>query len=103
MAIGKSAKEGRLAIQSTALTRSQHELDPDLNIALWNGLFVHKDVPQDVRDKIVAVAKETVMSERAQKIAGETGALIYWQDAATAQSQIDNDIETLGRMADMLK
>jgi len=57
------------------------ELDETLNIALWNGLFVHKDTPQDVRDKIAAVAKETVMSERAQKVAEETGALVYWQGA----------------------
>ena len=97
------ASIGGERISLTPDTPTVGELDPNLNIALWNGLFVHKDVPQDVRDKIVAVAKETVMSERAQKIAGETGALIYWQDAATAQAQIDSDIETLGRMADMLK
>ncbi len=40
------------------------ELDPSLNIALWNGLFVTKDTPQDVRDKIIAVAKETAFSPR---------------------------------------
>ena len=97
------ASIGGERISLTPDTPTVGELDPNLNIALWNGLFVHKDVPQDVRDKIVAVAKETVMSERAQKIAGETGALIYWQDAGTAQAQIDSDIETLGRMADMLK
>ena len=49
------------------------ELDENLNIALWNGLFVTKDTPQDVRDKIIAVAKETVMSDRAQKIAAGNG------------------------------
>jgi tripartite-type tricarboxylate transporter receptor subunit TctC len=53
------------------------ELAPDLNVALWNGLFVHKDTPQDVREKIIAVAQKTVMSERAQKLAAETGALVY--------------------------
>ncbi len=97
------ASIGGERISLTPDTPTVGELEPNLNIALWNGLFVHKDVPQDVRDKIVAVAKETVMSERAQKIAAETGALIYWQDAAAAQAQIDSDIETLGRMADMLK
>ncbi|MEL7117747.1 MAG: tripartite tricarboxylate transporter substrate binding protein, partial [Pseudomonadota bacterium] len=30
------------------------EIAPDLNIALWNGLFVHKDTPQEARDKLTA-------------------------------------------------
>ncbi len=72
------------------------ELAPNLDVALWNGLFVHKDTPQDVRDKIIAVAQETVMSERAQALAAETGALVYWQDADAVTSQIEKDIETLG-------
>jgi len=78
------------------------ELAPDLDISLWNGLFVHKDTPQDVRDKIIAVAQETVKSEAAMKLAAETGALVYWQDAAAAQAQIDQDIATLGKMATIL-
>ncbi len=41
---------------------------PDLNISLWNGLFVHKDTPQDVRNKIIAVAEQTMASERAQTL-----------------------------------
>lgn len=71
------------------------ELAPDLNVALWNGLFVHKDTPQDVRAKIIAVAKKTVMSERAQKLAKETGAMVYWQAASEVEAQIKSDIATL--------
>ncbi|MDA7967104.1 tripartite tricarboxylate transporter substrate-binding protein [Ruegeria sp.] len=67
------------------------EVVPELNVALWNGFFVHKDTPQDVRDKIIAVAKKTVMSERAQQLAAETGALIYWQNAEDAAAQIEAD------------
>lgn len=78
------------------------ELAPNLNVALWNGLFVHKDTPQDVRDKIIAVAQETVMSERAQALAAETGALVYWQDADAVTAQIETDIETLGAMEAIL-
>ena len=52
------------------------EIAPDLSLSLWNGLFVTKDTPQDVRDKIIAVAKETVRSERAQQIARDTGAQV---------------------------
>ena len=79
------------------------ELEPSLDIALWNGLFVTKDTPQDVRDKIVAVAKETVMSERAQKVAEETGALVYWQDAEESAARIEKNIETVDRIGELLK
>ncbi|MEY8842622.1 tripartite tricarboxylate transporter substrate binding protein [Cribrihabitans sp. XS_ASV171] len=79
------------------------ELDETLDIALWNGLFVHKDTPQDVRDKIVAVAKETVMSERAQKVAEETGALVYWQDAQESADRIAQDIDTVARIGELLE
>ena len=79
------------------------ELDPSLNIALWNGLFVVKDTPQDVREKIIAVAKKTVMSERAQAVAKETGALIYWQDADESAARIAKDIETVAHIGEILE
>jgi tripartite-type tricarboxylate transporter receptor subunit TctC len=72
------------------------ELDPALNLSLWNGLFVHKDTPADVREKIIAVAKRAMTSDAAKKIAADTGALIYWQDAAEVGPQIEADSETLG-------
>ncbi|KIN62699.1 Transporter [Sulfitobacter noctilucicola] len=78
------------------------ELAPDLNVALWNGLFVHKDTPQDVQDKIIAVAQKTVMSERAQALAAETGASVYWQPAAEVADQIKTDIDTLNGIETML-
>ena len=74
------------------------EIAPSLNIALWNGLFVHKDTPQDARDKIIAVAKKAVMSDAAQKLSEETGALIYWQDEEQSNAQIAQDIEVLGNL-----
>ncbi len=78
------------------------ELAPELGIALWNGLFVHKDTPQEARDKIVAVAMKTVASERAQQVAADTGALVYWQDAEATAARIGADIETFDRIEGML-
>ena len=78
------------------------ELAPDLNVALWNGLFVHKDTPQDVREKIIAVASKTVLSERAQQLATDTGASVYWQSADDVETQIETDIATLERIATLL-
>ena len=79
------------------------ELDPSLNIALWNGLFVVKDTPQNVRDKIVAVAEQTMASERAQKLAAETGALVYWMPAEESAARIANDTEIVAHIGELLK
>lgn len=80
-----------------------NEVDSSLNIALWNGLFVTKDTPQDVRDKIAAVASKTVMSDRAQAVAKETGALVYWQDADTSAARVAADIDTVARIQELLQ
>ncbi len=96
------ASIGAERIPLTPDTPTVAELAPNLNVALWNGLFVHKDTPQDVREKIIAVAKETVMSERAQTLAAETGALVYWQDADAVTTQIENDTKTLGAIETIL-
>ena len=90
----------RIAI--TPDTPTVAELAPELDIALWNGLFVHKDTPADVREKIAAVAQKTMSSERAATLAAETGALIYWQDAGTTSLQVAKDIETIATIEGML-
>ena len=97
------ASIGAERIPLTPDTPTVAELAPDLNVALWNGLFVHKDTPQDVQDKIIAVAQKTVMSERAQQLAADTGAAVYWQPANEVVDLIASDIETMARIEGMLK
>ena len=91
----------RISITPDAPTMG--ELAPELNISLWNGLFVHKDTPQDARDKIIAVAEKTMKSERAQKLASETGAGVYWVGADAAAAQIQSDMQTSATIQSMLK
>ena len=79
------------------------ELAPELKLGLWNGLFVTKDTPADVREKIIAVAKETMMSDRAQKLAAETGAGVYWQGADESAARIKADGEKFGAINAMLE
>ncbi|MGB7318157.1 MAG: tripartite tricarboxylate transporter substrate-binding protein [Planktotalea sp.] len=96
------ASIGSERIALTPDTPTVAELAPNLDVALWNGLFVHKDTPADVREKIIAVAQKTVMSERAKKLAAETGALVYWQSADEVSAQITKDIATLGGIEKLL-
>ncbi len=79
------------------------ELDPSLSLALWNGLFVHEDTPQDVREKIIAVAEKTMASDRAQEFMKSTGALVYWQNAEETAAQIEADSEALANINAMLE
>ena len=71
-------------------------------MALWNGLFVHKDTPADVREKIIAVAEKVMMSDKAKELAAQTGALIYWTDAEASSAQIEKDKATLGKIGEIL-
>ena len=71
------------------------ELIPELDIFLWNGLFVGEGTPQDVKDKITAVAKRSMLSDRAQEVAANSGALIYWMDADASTAQINKDRATM--------
>jgi tripartite-type tricarboxylate transporter receptor subunit TctC len=70
--------------------------------SLWNGLFVPKGTPQEVKDKIAAIAQTVVASEAAQEIAKTTGALVYWQDQATATEQVAKDMKDLAALREKL-
>ena len=69
-----------------------------VDVTLWNGLFVPKGTPRGVKNKIAAIARKTIKGAKAQKIARESGALIYWQDAGEAQARVDADYKTVKEM-----
>lgn len=70
--------------------------------SLWNGLFVPKGTPQEVKDKIAAVAKTVVEGAAAQEIAKTTGALVYWMDQAAATEQVAKDMKDLAALREKL-
>jgi tripartite-type tricarboxylate transporter receptor subunit TctC len=78
------------------------EIDPELDISLWNGLFVHKDTPVEAREKIAAIASKTIASDKAKKFAEETGAQIYWKDAQASKEQISRDAKTIQEINELV-
>lgn len=70
------------------------ELRPDLNISLWNGLFVKKGTPREVKEKLAASAEETMRSERVLQFAADTGTAVYWKGAEESELQIARDKRT---------
>ena len=79
--------------------RTAAEIVPELDFSTWNGLFVHKDTPSEVREVIATVAKETIDSPAAKKLAADTGALIYWMDESASEEQILRDVDTFARIS----
>lgn len=78
------------------------EVHPELGLSLWNGLFVHKDVPAEAREKISTAAQKALQSDKAQAMIEETGALIYWQDAEESRVQIEADTATIANIEKLL-
>ena len=79
------------------------ELAPDLALSTWNGLFVHRDTPAEVRAQIAAVAERVVLGEAAQRVATETGAEVFWLNAEDSSARIARDMVTLGRISAMIE
>jgi len=96
------ASIGSERIPVTPDTPTVGEIEPSLQLALWNGLFVHKDVPQEARDKIAVVAERVMASDAAKDLAAQTGALIYWQDAAASVAQLSADQAAMKVISDLI-
>jgi tripartite-type tricarboxylate transporter receptor subunit TctC len=79
------------------------ELAPEYASTLWNGLFVKKGTPQVVKDKVAAAAKLAINSDKAQKLAADTGAEIYWVDGETAEAQIKAERIANQKLDDYIK
>jgi tripartite-type tricarboxylate transporter receptor subunit TctC len=75
---------------------------PGMDFELWNGLFVKKGTPQDVKDKLAEIAKAAVLGEAAQALAASSGAGVYWKDAAASMIQIEADRAKLKEINGML-
>lgn len=72
-------------------------------LELWNGLFVKKDTPQEVIDKIAAIAEQTMAGEKAQALMAETGAAVYWQGMDESLARIEADRKTTAEFRALLE
>jgi len=97
------ASIGKERTALTPETPTVQEINPELSVALWNGLFVHKDVPEDARIKISHAAQEALRKPEALELIGQTGVLIYWQNPVESEEQIEADAAVLGKIAELLE
>ena len=96
------ASIGPSRIPLTPDSRTVSEIVPDLDISLWNGLFVKEGTPADVREKLAAVSRKVMASSEAKELAANTGALIYWMGADESAAQLDKDGKTLAVIESLL-
>ncbi|MEZ4633180.1 MAG: tripartite tricarboxylate transporter substrate binding protein [Deinococcales bacterium] len=89
-----SISQERLSIAPDVPTLSE-QVEGWENIFLWNGLFVKKGTPQEVKDLLSTVAQRAINSDAAQDLAETTGAAVYWMDASASQELIDQNWEQL--------
>lgn len=97
------ASIGKERTALTPDTPTVQEINPELSVALWNGLFVHKDVPEDARIKISHAAQAALRKPEALELIGQTGVLIYWQNPVEAEQQIEADAAALGKIGELLE
>lgn len=85
----------------TSFTSTRLNLSPDvptldeiagIPLTTWNGLFVPKGTPENVKQRIAEIAKKALQSPQVKSIADETGAVVYWQDAEGAKKRIEEEI-----------
>ncbi len=84
--------ESRIALLPNVKTIG--EQIPDLNLSLWNGLFVPAGTPQEAKDVIAKAAQKALQSKAALDYGKQTGTLIYWQNAEESAARIKRDHET---------
>jgi tripartite-type tricarboxylate transporter receptor subunit TctC len=79
------------------------EIAPELGSVLWNGLFVKKGTPPEVKEKAAAAAKAAINSPKAQQLATDTGAEIYWMAGAEAEAYIKAERESNAKLNAYIK
>ncbi len=71
--------------------------------ALWSGLFVPKGTPQEVKDRIAAIAEKAMQGDQAKQVAATTGTEVYWMPGAEAQARIDADYAAIEELFAKIK
>lgn len=73
------------------------------NIEMWNGLFVKKGTPQEIKDKIEKIAKKAILDEVAQELMKMTGARVYWQGQNSSKERLEADTKKLAELNALLQ
>lgn len=76
---------------------------PGMDLTLWNGLFVPKGTPQEIKDQIATIAEKAIGSDKAKTIVEPSGAPLYWLNADESAARIDADYEKAEEILKLLE
>lgn len=68
------------------------------SVTLWNGVFVPKGTPDEVKATIEASILKVLASEEARKISESSGAPLFWLNAEEAAERVLRDYETVEKL-----
>ncbi len=69
----------------------------------WNGLFVKKGTPDDVKQVIADIAQKALQSDKVTAISQNTGANVFWMGGKQAQQVIENDFSSAKELLNYMK
>lgn len=71
--------------------------------SLWNGLFVTKGTPDEIKNRIAEIAQKALQDQRVVDLAANTGAGVYWIGGAEAEQRVADDYEASKELLDFMK
>lgn len=83
-----------------SITQDRMSISPDVatlneqtgvSQTTWNGLFVKKGTPENIKQKIADIAQAALKSPQVKDISESTGANVFWIGGKEAQTIINND------------
>lgn len=69
----------------------------------WNGLFVKKGTPENVKQVIADIAQKALKTDKVTSISQNTGANVFWMGGTEAQQVIDNDFSSAKELLNYMK
>ncbi|TPE54439.1 tripartite tricarboxylate transporter substrate binding protein [Maribrevibacterium harenarium] len=66
---------------------------------LWNGLFVPKGTPREIKEKIAAIAQDALQTPQVIELQETTGAGVYWTNMDDAAKVIELDYANAQKLA----
>lgn len=69
----------------------------------WNGLFVKKGTPENVKQVIADIAQKALQTDKVTSISQNTGANVFWMGGTEAQQVIDNDFSSAKELLNYMK
>lgn len=104
-------KSGDVKLLSS-ITRNRLAISPEtptlaektgVTLTSWNGLFVRKGTPDEIKQLIAKISQRALESDKAKEVAQNTGAGIFWIGGDEAKAVIAKDFDATKELLDYLK